>query len=216
MNVNLENLVTKIASAAEHEQFFALSEGLVKVRTIEAALSLGWTVQDGASGKDVVHTLWLDASEVKIESCERVLKIEDGSADVYITAPIKMMLEIKTRPDFGSKAQAQFSEMLEDVDRVAGLKDTAFLFVFDPKLYRSFSGDKQDKRGRKALSSEWFVANFAKYEDVKKERRIASSCVVGDEKLELLFMAVGNGMRDDRVIVAGTRADSMFGLATGD
>jgi len=49
---------------------------------------------------------------------------------------------------------------MEDVERVASAPNTSLLFIFDERIYRSFSGEKTEGRGRRSFSNEWFTGAF--------------------------------------------------------
>lgn len=216
MHPSLAQLSQAIAAAAKGEPLFTLSEGLVKVKALHAALDLGWTVQDGSSGAGQMHTLSrLHGQPIKLASSPRVLNVAEGSADLYVTAPVQMMLEIKTRPDFGSKETAQFAFILEDVERVASTPNTAFLFCFDQRLYRAFSGERADPRGRPALSSQWFHDNFIGYDEVVGNALTDTTATANGVQLDLQFHPVPGGVTGTRVIVVGARSDSSFGTPAG-
>jgi len=48
MHQALETFGLAFCRATERERLLALSEGYVKIRAMEVALSLGWTIQEGA------------------------------------------------------------------------------------------------------------------------------------------------------------------------
>ena len=72
--------------------------------------------------------------------------VAGGSGDLTVTWPFVGYFEIKTRPDLGSKAQAAFKGIAEDLDRVSQSTDGAFLFAFDEKIYASFDSSVPRKR----------------------------------------------------------------------
>ena len=58
--------------------------------------------------------------------------------------------------------------MREDIQRVENLKRSVFVFVFDPQIYKSFSDEKFETRGRKAIANEWFNTYFPKIADIPR------------------------------------------------
>ena len=163
MHDEIVQFTTSFVAKTEKDAFLSLSEGYLKVRAIEVALERGWTLQEGAGNTpsgSIADFLSLEQGLPVWTAGPRKLALASGSADLTVVAPIRAMLEFKARPDYGTKSQAQFQEMECDVERAAGAANVAFLFVFDEKIYRSFSGQKTESRGRPAKADKWFVANF--------------------------------------------------------
>lgn len=166
MHNALEDLAKTLSLKAASEPFFTLSEGLIKVRAIESALDLGWTLQEGAPAPGSAFTIRTGEIGITISRELRRLTVLDGSADMYVIEPFEMMLEIKARPDVGSKAHAQFEQIMLDINRVATTPKMALLFVFDQDIYSSFSGERSSAKGRPSLHKNWSNAIFPRYADV--------------------------------------------------
>lgn len=209
-NANLSTLASAFISLASRERLLTLSEGLVKIRCIEAALDLGWTVQEGAgnspSGPVADYASGRDGA-VLWRRGPRRLALANGSADVAVVEPFEMMLEIKARPDYGTKAQAQFQEMDADVARVAQNRHCAFLFVFDPKIYRSFSGEKRETRGRPAVAPHWFTGTFPPASAVGRPGGYSVTAARDGATVVMAFIEMAE---TSRIVVAGSRVDATF------
>lgn len=213
MNPHLSQLIRSFIARVSDERLLALSEGLIKVRCIEAGLSLGWTAQEGAGRSpigDVADFLTETHGLLCWHRGPRRRRLQVGSSDVTFVSPVSMSLEIKARPDFGTKAQAQFGEMQCDVERAATTPDTAFLFVFDPKIYLSFSGGKTETRGRPAKAADWFIRNFPPLNEVVAREFLESEVAYNDQRLSLAFWARKEGNLVSGVIAVGARVDSTF------
>jgi hypothetical protein len=158
-----------------HDTLLALSEGFIKVRCAEAAMSLGWTLQEGVGNKGLADFANLVDGHVTWQRGQRLLSAADGSADLAIVSPFKVILEIKARPDHGTKSQAQFEQMDMDVARVSSDLACALFFVFETKSYRSFSSEKMENRGRRALTSKWFNDCFPKLTSISSTESVLCS-----------------------------------------
>ncbi len=111
MNPHISQLIQIFIERASGERLLALSEGLIKVRCIEAGLSLCWIAQEGAGRSpvgDVADFLVEKDGLISWQRAERLMRPLTGSCDVTFVSPVRMSLEIKARPDFGTKSQAQF------------------------------------------------------------------------------------------------------------
>lgn len=136
-----------------HDPLLAHQEGHFKVEVLRTALSLGYHVQEPSprpsrvfeaspSGSDGSWPSWAET--------DRVVRVTKGSCDLMLRRDDgHLLLELKCRPDQGSKAQAAMRELRGDLERVEQDGRFVFLAVFDEKLYRSFSDGKKDRRGRK-------------------------------------------------------------------
>jgi hypothetical protein len=182
----------------------------VKVRCIEAALELGWTLQEGASAPGSAFTIERTPDGISVRRDRRLLVVEDGSADLYVVAPAQLMLEIKARPDVGTKAQAQFEQMILDIRRVAQRPNMALLFVFDADIYSSFSGERLELRGRPSVHRPWFTARFPRFADVVGNGLVLREVEAEGAQLALGFFRVTNPLGLPRVLVVGARTDATF------
>ena len=207
---NIERLVELVSVFVEQtkqDQLLAWQEGFVKVRLAESALKLGWVLQEGTPGTDrgfpAAHILRFLEGSLSWGRVPRLFKLPEGSTDLTFVAPIQVMLEIKTRPDFGTKAGCQFQTIAEDVQRAAMHKGIAFLFVIDESSYRSFCGSKTERRGRPASdASTWFRSNFPALDDVTANGLRKDACL-GDGRLWLRFWRQQPSTSRLRVVVLG-------------
>lgn len=207
---NIELLGTELVRRLSNDLLVTISEGFVKVRCMEAALYLGWTLQEGAgvAGKiRVADYASLTGGRVSWVRGTKRLSLEHGSADVAIADPFELFIEIKCRPDRGTKSQAQFGEMDADVERVSSMSNCLFIFLFDQKAYRAFANCKMEARGRRALLHGWFHGCFPKASDIAREawtNRIADR---GGVDLALRFRRFQSGGGDEITMVLGCRAN---------
>ena len=141
------------------EPFLTLSEGLIKVRLIEAALSLGWTIQEGSAAGGVDTASVSNGKLSWINHC-RALYYPNSVTTVTIERPFRLAIEIKSRSDHGSKNVSRFEHMYADIEQTSRDPLRAFLFIFDLGIYRSFSGDKTSKRGRPSKHGDFFLTYF--------------------------------------------------------
>ena len=210
MHAALEALAQTLALKAESEYFFTLSEGLIKVRAIESALDLGWTLQEGAPAPGSAFTIRTGAEGIKISRELRRLTVLDGSADMYVIEPFEMMLEIKARPDVGSKAHAQFDQIMPDITRVAAIPKMALLFVFDQDIYSSFSGERSSVEGRPSTHKNWFNSIFPIYSDILEYGKLSRHTKLDGNAIEFLFISIKNPIGANRILVVGARSDAEF------
>jgi len=151
----LQRALIKLAERSSNDFLLGLAEGHFKVAVANALLELGCELQEGsyASRQErgiktpLADFVQLVDGVVRWRRGDRQLALDDGSTDITIVWPIRLQLELKTRPDHGTKSQAQSQELVADIDRVRTTPGVAFLFVFDEKIYRSFSGMKTEARG---------------------------------------------------------------------
>ena len=213
MTVYMGQLADTFIDKAREDLLLTLSGGFVKIRLMEAALSLGWTLQEGtgdAAGKKTADIIRLTPGSLKWKRSSRVMQLPAGSADLAILKPIQGFVEKKTRPDIGAKARAQFDEMIEDVDRVATNAACSFFFVLDEKIYRSFSGEKRERRGRPSSNSDWFIKHFEPETKLADPGWFWSTISRRDTPISLgtrRFRTVGGFVR---TLVVGARDDSVF------
>jgi hypothetical protein len=211
MPSRLQALADMLVESTYNDSLLSLSEGFIKVRCIEAGLSLGWTIQEGAGRRpdgDVADYAVKRNGKIVWHRATRKLRLEDGSSDVAVVDPFEMLLEIKARPDYGTKSQAQFQQMDADVERVAKNPKCALFVVFDPRMYLSFSGEKTEARGRPAVASEWFVGSFPKLEKVPYDHCLLRLVPRGPTKLLLGFRRCRHSSSGDTITVFGAREDS--------
>jgi hypothetical protein len=121
-----------------------------------------------------------------------------------------MLLEIKARPDYGTKSQAQFQQMDADVARVAQHRECAFLFVLDPKIYLSFSGEKTETRGRPAVAAGWFTATFPPIASIPTRGYRVLESERDAAQIEVAFTAIASGSGCNRILALGCRSDASF------
>jgi hypothetical protein len=119
-----------------------------------------------------------------------------------------MLLEIKARPDHGTKSQAQFQQMDADVARVAQHPECALFFVFDQRIYRSFSNEKSETRGRHAVAADWFRGCFPLLAEIATDRWLIRYADRDLAKITLAFKLATHTRADDTILVIGARGDS--------
>jgi hypothetical protein len=215
MTSRLHQFADAFVARTRHDQLLTLSEGFIKVRCAEVALGLGWTIQEGAGHSPygpVADYASIRAGRVEWQRQSRRLKLSEGSADLAVVDPFEMLLEIKARPDYGTKSQAQFQQMDPDVARVAGNSQCAFLFVFDPKIYLSFSGEKSERRGRYAVAHRWFVGSFPKIAQLVSDQWITIEAPrnEGSPPICMIARRCSHPYGDATILVLGWRSDARF------
>lgn len=197
------------------DQLLTLSEGFIKVRCVETALALGWTIQEGAGQSPygpVADYAVMDSEGIKRWRDYRRLSLADGSTDLAIVDPLELLLEIKARPDWGTKSQAQFQHMDADVSRVVANPKCAFFFVFDPKIYMSFSGEKTETRGRSAVAAHWFVSHFPKIDAIPRNRWLQLEAIRDTQSppLSMIAQRCEHDLSNETILVLGWRNDATF------
>ena len=202
-------------SRTQADQLLTLSEGFVKVRCAETALSLGWTIQEGAGQSPsgpVADYAFMDSGVIKRWRDSRRLSVADGSTDLAIVDPIELLLEIKARPDWGTKSQAQFRHMDADVSRVAANPKCAFFFIFDPKIYLSFSGEKIETRGRNAVAAQWFVRYFPKLHEIPSSRWVQCEAIRDPQlpSMSMIAQRCEHDRSNETILILGWRNDATF------
>ena len=219
MTSRLEQFADAFLARTRDDQFLTLSEGFVKVRCAEVALALGWTVQEGAPGQSrygsVADYASIRGGKVEWERQPRRLQLSQGSADLAVVDPFEMLLEIKTRPDHGTKSQAQFQQMDADVARIAANPQCAFLFVFGPKIYLSFSGQKSETRGRHAVAHHWFVSSFPTTPQLPSDQWITIEAARNEAAAPIRMIArrCSHPYGSATILVLGWRSDAGFDAA---
>ena len=140
------------------DPLLAHQEGHLKVEIMRALLSLGFTPQEGSPRANHAHFASPTPGAPDVPawtSGTRLIRVPDGSSDIVaIKDGGFRQLELKTRCDHGSKSGAATAEIAADLARVAQSDEFTFVGAFDGGIYRSFSGDKVERRGRKATMTE--------------------------------------------------------------
>lgn len=135
------------------DPLLAHQEGHFKVQVLRTALSLDYRIQEPSSRATRVYEAspsGPDGSWPHWVESDRAVRIANGSCDLMLRRGDRhLLVELKCRPDQGSKAQAAMRELRGDLERVGQDGRFVFLSVFDEKIYRSFSGGKEERRGRK-------------------------------------------------------------------
>ncbi len=175
MTMNKEELVIALlADLVERTKFDWLlthQEGHFKCEVLNSLLNIGCTIQEGRPGSDKPPQAdygRMDGEKSRSliwDTSDRQLVFEKGSIDAAIVEPFACMFELKTRSDKGTKAQAAHDELACDMDRITEDRRVVGVFVFDRNIYRSFSGDKTETRGRKSNTPE-MASFFSKVEEV--------------------------------------------------
>ena len=137
-----------------HDPLLAHQEGHLKVALMRTLLSLGYTLHEGSprAGHANFATPHPDMPDVPVwHEGKRLISVDGGSSDlVALKHGGFRQFELKTRCDHGTKSAAATGEIAADLHRVARESGFTFIGVFDEQIYRSFSGDKSERRGRKA------------------------------------------------------------------
>lgn len=189
------------------DHFLALQEGYFKVCVMRTLLRAGHRLQEGAP---IAGVAWFAEDRGDLvpawTRARRRVTCDGGSSDVVaIRDGVARQFELKTRSDHGSKSGAATGELLADFERVAGRDGFVFLAAFDEGIYRSFSGAKVERRGRKAANP-GMTAMFVPIDRLRSGRIEWSTHAVGAGALEFaaLRQDLPGGAR--RVLVIGARA----------
>ncbi len=149
-----KRLLARLDERTRTDPLLAHQEGHFKICVLRTALSLDYTVQEPSSRRAVVFEAapsGSDGSWPTWSEAPRTIRVANGSCDLMLRrGRLHLMVELKCKPDQGSKAQAGMGEMRADLVRTG--KDPRFIFlsVLDEKIYRSFSASKTERRGRKS------------------------------------------------------------------
>ena len=149
-----EPLLRALDARTKADPFLAHQEGHLKVQVMATLLSLGYSLQEGAPRADMAHFAAPTPGMPDVPrwtTGPRLVRVPDGSSDVVaLRDGGYRQFELKTRCDHGTKSGAATAEIAADLARVARSDEFTFIGVFDGEIYRSFSGDKTETRGRKA------------------------------------------------------------------
>jgi hypothetical protein len=149
-----EPLLHALHARTLKDPLLAHQEGHLKVEAMRTLLSLGYTLQEGSprNGNANFATPHPDMPDVPVwHEGKRLISVDGGSSDlVALKDGGYRQFELKTRCDHGTKSAAATNEIAADLHRVANHEGFTFIGVFDEGIYRSFSGDKSERRGRKA------------------------------------------------------------------
>jgi len=211
MDRTLQQLGTSFLRRVATDTLLTISEGFIKVRCAQAALDLGWELQEGAGNAPsgpVADFARASAGQIQWTRGPRRAQLPQGSADLCVVSPFTLFLEIKARPDFGTKSQAQFQEMDADVSRCAQHTNVALFFIFDSKIYLSFSGEKTETRGRPAVAAEWFNRYFPKLTQIPVGLWLSLEAVRDGEALSLHFQKTEHS--PSHILVLGGRRDTVL------
>lgn len=211
MTSRLQDLADAFVARTTEDILLAISEGFVKVRCAEAALSLGWTLQEGSRNKPtgpMADYATMLNGRVAWRRDPRKIQLPEGSSDLAVVSPFEMFLEIKTRPDHGTKSGAQFQDMDADVARIAQNRQCALLFIFEPVIYASFSGEKTERRGRPAVADNWFTTCFPSASEIPRNRWYSITASRDSATLNMAFRTCPHTAAEDTILVIGSRSDS--------
>jgi hypothetical protein len=155
VDAQLNAILEGLLSQTSDDMLLALAEGHLKVELANVMLELGYTLQEGTSASRYggalkspqADYLSLRDGQLVCKREDRRVAIDEGSVDLIAVHPRTILFELKTRPDFGTKAQAQFESIAADLSRVAATPSAVFVGVFDERVYRSFDGTKTESRG---------------------------------------------------------------------
>src|SRR3990167_6367560 len=104
----LIKLTDRFIACTRNDALLSLSEGFVKVRLLEAALSLGWTIQEGVREQKLADYGSVRLGKLAWLRADRRINLTHGSVDVTIVNPFQLLIELKTVPDYGPKSAGAF------------------------------------------------------------------------------------------------------------
>src|SRR4051812_35984143 len=110
----LRRLIRALGVRTASDPLLALTEGHFKVEIANVLLQMKCMLQEGVparkrkGGVSVPQADFLQLVDGRLDYSrgDRRIGFKDGSTDVSIVSPVQLQLEIKTRPDFGTKSQA--------------------------------------------------------------------------------------------------------------
>lgn len=141
---HFKNLLLRLAREHGNNPLLCWQEGAFTVAVAAICIRYGFELQLPTTLKTAAK-FWRRNT---VQPKPRMHSVSGGSGDLTVTWPFVGYFEIKTRPDLGAKAQAAFKGIAEDLDRVSGATDGAFLFAFDEKIYQSFDNSVSRKRSQ--------------------------------------------------------------------
>lgn len=139
---HFKNLLLRLAREHGNNPLLCWQEGAFTVAVAAICIRYGFELQLPTTQKAAAKYWRRNTVQPK----PRLHSVSGGSGDLTVTWPFVGYFEIKTRPDLGSKAQAAFKGIAEDLDRVSGATDGVFLFAFDEKIYQSFDNSISRER----------------------------------------------------------------------
>ena len=200
----LEAWLLALAERTRTDPLLAHQEGHFKVEVMRTMLTLGYRLQEGAPSAALAwfaHSAPDDPSHPVWSRGPRIVRCDDGSSDVVVLkGPLVRQLELKTRCDHGTKSGAATREIDQDLARVQTSPEFVFLGVFDEQIFRSFSGNKSERRGRRPANAD-MATMFPRIEDLPTDRASWTTIQRPDKNLRagLLRQLVDGGA--ERVLV---------------
>ncbi len=98
--MTLRRLVERFVEQTVDDQLLLLAEGFTRVRMLEAALSLGWTIQEGVKNRNRADYATQRRGRIEWVRAPRQITQRPGTIpDVVVSDPIRMLLELKTISD---------------------------------------------------------------------------------------------------------------------
>jgi hypothetical protein len=146
----LDKLFAEFIPRTKDDALLLLQEGHFKCEVIRDLLNVGCTVQESSPKQGKAYFLSETQGGLGLAVSEQalILKPVDGSCDTAVTAPIQCMFEFKVRPNMGSNSKADHKAIEKDLDKVCADECVVALFGFEDHIYKSFSGSKNENRGR--------------------------------------------------------------------
>jgi hypothetical protein len=204
----LEAWLLALAERTRSDPLLAHQEGHFKVEVMRTMLTLGYRLQEGAPSAALAwfaHSAPDDPSHPVWSRGPRIVRCDDGSSDVVVLkGPLVRQLELKTRCDHGTKSGAATREIDQDLARVHTSPEFVFVGVFDEQIFRSFSGDKSERRGRRPVHAD-MATMFPRMQDLPAGRPSWTQVERSGKKLRacLLRQLVAGGA--ERVLLAMTQ-----------
>ena len=194
----VQDLVSALGIGYANDPFMCWQEGHFTVAIARELHLAGHVLQLPTTNTGVAKYLWGATTWLG----RRRHYVPEGSGDVTVIEPELAYFEVKTRPDVGSKAQAGFGGIAQDLDRVANDPDALFMFAFESELYKSFEGMAKKRRPPSAAGQ--LVQAF-----FERRARLpyGTVCQVAQkwrgQAMEMWYLKIQTGVGEDRMLVAG-------------
>lgn len=196
----IKELLTALAKATQDDPFLNHQEGHFNLSVAKALIKSDAKLQFGTTDKNKANFF---SKKTGWTNEKRQHKIERGSGDLTIIEPALTCLELKCRPDYGPKAQADFQEIADDLDRIIDNPQSSFLFSFDHRLYGSFDGTA--KKRKKSDTGDRIKSFFTTATELPDGKVIEGESTWADSKVETWSLKTVTSTEKFRFFIFGRR-----------
>lgn len=205
----IKHLLHDLVAWCENDMLAPMFEGHFKAEVLRALLTRGYVIEEGCNKPETAWELTFREGAINGRKTTCTPRAQGGKrSDVRITKPIKVVLEVKVRPDLGSLAQARSDQFKKDFDNLVDGSADLMLIAFGPDGYRAMRGNKQNPQGRKA--SLLLDALLPPIDDICTD----GTCVVHEGTYcKEPFVACAGKAANGKVVVAVTQRSRYYGNA---